>query len=267
MKNFCFTIDDNIRFLKEITEQNLDSLFSHPYVAMLRRLHERFGVKIQLNLFYRMEQFDLSQMIEKYKNEWLESAGWLKLSFHSDFENVSPYANSDYAEVFGDCHKVNEQILRFASPASLAKTTTIHYCQTTADGVRALADSGIQGLLGLFGSPERPMMSYDVGEEAAVKIRNGAFLSVNGMSYAAIDMVINSYKKDAVLPTLTPFLSRQLVCVMIHEQYFYEDYIGYQADFEEKLALVFEFLSVQGYQSCFFEELICHKYRILHHKI
>ena len=51
MKTFCFTIDDNIRFLKELTAQKPGSMFDHPYLAMLRRLHERFDLKIQLNLF------------------------------------------------------------------------------------------------------------------------------------------------------------------------------------------------------------------------
>mgnify|MGYP003302016309 CR=1 FL=1 len=31
MKCFCFTVDDNIRFLKELTENPADSIFAHPY--------------------------------------------------------------------------------------------------------------------------------------------------------------------------------------------------------------------------------------------
>ena len=99
MKAFCFTIDDNIRFLKEITEENMNSIFDHPYSALLRRLHERFGIKIQLNLFYRMAGFDLSQVSDRHKSEWQENADWLKLSFHSRLENVCPYAASGYGEV------------------------------------------------------------------------------------------------------------------------------------------------------------------------
>ena len=45
MKTFCFTIDDNILFLKEIMEQSMPSIFDHPYMAMLRRLHEKFDQK------------------------------------------------------------------------------------------------------------------------------------------------------------------------------------------------------------------------------
>ena len=61
MKNFCFTIDDNIRFLKEITEGEFESIFEYPYLSMLARLHEKFDLKIQMNLFYRLGDFDLAK--------------------------------------------------------------------------------------------------------------------------------------------------------------------------------------------------------------
>ena len=48
-KTFCFTVDDNIRFLKEIAEKNYKSIFEHPYLAMYKRLHEDFDLKVQLN--------------------------------------------------------------------------------------------------------------------------------------------------------------------------------------------------------------------------
>jgi len=258
MKTFCFTIDDNIRFLKEITEENMNSIFDHPYPAMLRRLHERFGIKIQLNLFYRMTDFDLSMASERYKSEWQENADWLKLSFHSDQENSFPYKNSGYDEVFHDCRAVHNEILRLASPASLAKTTTVHYCQTTPEGTRALADNGVKGLLGLFGTNEKPGTSYSLDDDMASDIRSGKILTQDGMAFAAIDMIINTVKLDAITPTLTPLLSRETLRVMIHEQYFYEDYKAYQPDFEEKLITVFSLLAKNSYESRFFEEMLQH---------
>ena len=87
IKNFCFTVDDNIRFLKEITENHYQSIFDHPYIAVYKRLHEEFDLKIQLNLFYQMENFDLSLMSDAYYNEWKDNSDWLKLSFHSAMEN------------------------------------------------------------------------------------------------------------------------------------------------------------------------------------
>ena len=61
MKSFTFTVDDNIIFFREISERGYDSLFEHPYLAMYKRLHEKLGLKIQLNLFMRTRSFSTFQ--------------------------------------------------------------------------------------------------------------------------------------------------------------------------------------------------------------
>lgn len=256
MKTFCFTVDDNIRFLKEITESNYKSIFEHPYLAMYKRLHDEFGLKVQLNLFYRMDGFDISQMSAAYYAEWEEHADWLKLSFHSDFENVKPYEFTGYDEVYLDCKKVNDQILRFASPAALAKTTTVHYCLVTAEGLKALTDSNVLGLLGLFGNKEKPITSYGIEDNEAEKIRMGETLKIGETNFASIDIVLNCFSKESILEQLENMTDRSCIKVMIHEQYYYADYKSYQPDFEDKLRATFSFLNVHGYKSNFFEDLI-----------
>lgn len=256
MKSFCFTVDDNIRFLKEIAAGCPSSIFDHPYLAMLSRLHRRFGVKIQLNLFLETDGFTLAEMSDAYAAQWAAASDWLKLSFHSRRENVCPYAISDYGEVFTDCGAVHSQILRFASLDSLAKTTTVHYCQATAEGLQALADNGVTGLLGLFGASEQPRTSYGLCHEDAQRARNGEVVEIDGMRHASIDMIINKVPLEELVPELIKLLTRDALRVMIHEQYFYGDYPKYQPDFEEKLHTVIGFLCKNDYKSCFFEELI-----------
>ena len=256
MKHFCFTVDDNIRFLKEITEKNCRSIFEHPYLAMYKRLHEEFGLKVQLNLFYRMEGFELSQMTSAYSSEWEENSHWLKMSFHSDFENEKPYEFSGYDEVYQDCNQVNAEIIRFASPAALAKTTTIHYCLATKEGLQALVEQKVLGLLGLFGNQEKPRTSYGIEETEDAKIRKGETLKIGEISYSAIDIILNRFSKESILRQLEALVDRSTVKVMIHEQYYYPDYKNYQPDFEDKLRSTFSFLNAHGYQSSFFEDLI-----------
>jgi hypothetical protein len=256
MKTFCFTIDDNIRFFKELTKESYASLFDHPYLAMLKRLHERFRLKIQLNLFYSCDGFTLSDMSDVYRDEWEAASDWLKLSFHSYEENVSPYENADYETVKRDALTVSREILRFASDASLAKTTTVHYCKTTEDGVRALYDAGVRGLLGLYGSDEEPTSSYSLDEEHAKQLRRGKIIEIDGISHAAIDLIINKLPMDRIEAALSPLLSRESIRVMIHEQYFYPDYHAYHPDFEAKLALAFSILTEAGYSSRFFEQVV-----------
>lgn len=223
---------------------------------MYRRLHKEFDLKIQLNLFYRMENFDLSQMNDAYYEEWKENSDWLKLSFHSDFENVRPYEDSGYDVVYGDCKRVHDQIIRFASPEALANTTTIHYCLLTEAGLIAMRDNGVWGLLGLFGDKEKTRTSYGVEESKAEKIRNGETLKIGGIYFASIDIVLNSFVTEKIIEQLARMSNRNCIRVMIHEQYFYEDYSRYQPEFEEKLRSTFSFLCDSGYKSSFYESLI-----------
>lgn len=256
MKGFTFTVDDNIRFFKEISERDYDSIFDHPYLKMYKRLHLKHGLKVQLNLFYECEGFDLSLFSDRYKKEWEGCSDWLKLSFHSRLENVRPYEFSGYDEVFSDTKAVNSEILRFASESSLAVTTTVHYCLATAEGVSALYDNGIRGLLGLYGKKNTPSSSYQSTEEEAKIILKGESVESNGITYAGIDIVINLYTPEELSSILDSLIDRKLIKLMIHEQYFYSDYRAYQPDFEEKLDLCFSLLKKKGYESLFFEDTI-----------
>ena len=231
-------------------------MFDHPYLAMYRRLHEEFGLKVQLNLFYRMGDFDLSQVSEDYYAEWEANSDWLKLSFHSELENVKPYESSEYDEVYEDCKRVNEHIKRFASPSALANTTTVHYCLLTEGGLKAMEDNRVFGLLGLFGNNQNPRTSYGIVESKAEKIRNGEILKIGKISFASIDIVLNCFSIKEILEQLICMSQRSCIRVMIHEQYFYRDYRNYQAEFEEKLRSAFSFFSEHGYQSDFYENLI-----------
>lgn len=256
MKQFCFTVDDNIRFLKELTEHPRESIFDHPYLAMYKGLHEKYHLKVQLNLFYEMPEFDLSMVTDRYKEEFRANAHWLKMSFHSKWENVRPYEFSGYEEVYTDCKAVNEQIQRFAGSETLGKTTTIHYCRTTEEGLRAMKDMGAEGLLGLFDTMENPRTSYSVPDRYGDAIRAGAVIEYLGVKIASIDMVINTVKEEQLIAELETLLDHDQIRVMIHEQYFYADYPAYQENFERKLETVFTFLENHGYASRFFEEML-----------
>ena len=256
MKSFIFTVDDNIRLFKEICERGYTSVFEHPYLAMYKRLHETLGIKVQLNLFYECEGFCLNDMTERYKAEFENNADWLKMSFHSKLENVKPYKDSDYDEVFRDCSRVNREILRFAGEKSLAKTTTIHYCLATNEGLRAIFDNGYIGLLGLYGSEEEPRTSYQNSQKEAEMLRCGEFLKRGEITYGAIGIVLNLFREGEILEKLSALTRRETIKIMIHEQYFYEDYKRYIPEFEEILASSFDYLANNGYTSEFFERLI-----------
>ena len=256
-KRFCFTVDDNVRVFKELTEGCYPSIFDHPYLAVYRRLHEKYGLCVQLNLFYACEGFTLAQMTDRYKSEFEKNADWLKMSFHSRIENLRPYEGAGYNEVYADCAAVEDEIIRFAGKDTLAKTTTIHFCLLTEEGVRAMKERGTKGLLGLYGTKESPRLSYQTEETRGARIREGETVLDGEIFYAGIDIVLNLYGKEENLARLSSLYGRALIKVMIHEQYFYSDYPLYQKDFEEKLDAVFAAFDKVGYQSTFFENTLC----------
>ena len=120
----------------------------------------------------------------------------------------------------------------------------------------AMEDNGVVGLLGLFGTSEKPRSSYSIKEGEAARIRTGETLKIGNTSFASIDIVLNNYKIEEITEQLASMRNRDCIKVMIHEQYFYEDYRRYQPEFEEKLQSTFCFLCENGYQSTFFESLI-----------
>lgn len=254
---YCFTVDDNIRAFKAVAEEGYQSIFDHPYFAMYKRLHEAFSLKVQLNMFYEYSGFSLADMPDRYKDEFSEVSDWLKLSFHSKDETRRPYENAGYDEVARDCTAVQSEILRFAGEESLAKTTTIHFCLLTEEGLSAMRDCGVSGLLGLYGRIGAERASYGIRDrEKGDRLRCGEILKADGLYHAGIDIVLNNFDAEGILSQLPALKERECVRVMIHEQFFYESYEQYQPDFEEKLFKTFEALSAQGRESKFFEELI-----------
>ena len=226
-------------------------------MSVYKRLHQKYGIKVQLNLFYEtLNDFNLAQMPNKFKSEWLENSAWLKMSFHSKIESACPYQNATYREVFSDCEKVQREIIRFAGKNCLAKTTTVHCCRATKDGLTALKANGVKGLLGIYGTKTAPRNQYQSTQEHCEIIRNGEIVYQDGIAYANIDIVLNCHQKEEILTQLQHLQNRHLIKVMIHEQYFYSDYSLYQKDFEEKLDTTFFALTKNGFESAFLEDCI-----------
>ena len=119
-----------------------------------------------------------------------------------------------------------------------------------------MKDTGVVGLLGLYGKEDKPRCSYQNTIDEGKIIRRGETVRRDGISYAGIDVVLNLFSKEEILSQLNGLKSRKFVKIMIHEQYFYSDYPQYQPDFEEKICAVFELLRENGFKSAFFEECL-----------
>lgn len=255
---FRYSVDDTIIILKELTLGNYNSIFEHYYFEFYQKLHLETGLKVQFNLFYECKGFDLSKVTDKFKKEFEENSDWIQFSFHARANIRWIYADAGYEEVKNDCESVHREILRFSSAKNLNHFTTLHFCACTKEGVRALKDCGIVGLVGLFGKKEKVRISYDLGEEISREMLRKSFLYEESkkMWYIRNDMVINSCPIDSVEGELEAKLNQEFIEIMMHEQYFFEGTDYYEADSMEKVKTAVWYLVKNGYRSIYLDEIL-----------
>jgi hypothetical protein len=229
----------------------------------MKQVHDTYGTKIHLNIFYQMEGFNLSQMPDKYKNEWKENAGWLELSFSAlQDEPGRPYINASYDQVKKDCDLVKGEIRRFAGEEVMSKETTLHYGEATVDGCRALKDSGYKVLAGYFNVDDNksPVSYYlNVDQRRHIKKRFIWRDNKEDLIFARLSLVINTVKLEEIVPHLNEVKKTSnpgLIDLMIHEHYFHPDYVAYQPDYKEKVMTAVKWADDNGYKPGFLTECV-----------
>jgi len=272
LKNFTnkyrLSLDDNIWFLKDISDNasQYKSIFENSYLALLKEVHKAYGTKIHINIYYQTEGFNLSQMTTKFRNEWRENAGWLRLSFHALQNDPDvPYINASYKQVKTDCEMVKEQIRRFAGDELMGPVTTLHWGEATVEGCRALRDSGYTALAGYFmneiADGEYPV-SYYLDKEKRQHVSKRSIWRDNqeGIIFSKIAIVINSHDLKQIVPYLDDYKESNnytgFMDLMIHEQYFYPSYRNYQPDYRQKVLSAVKWASDNGYKPAFLSECI-----------
>ncbi len=269
LMKFRVSSDDNIRFLQDLTFGNFSSIFDHPYLAVYKKAHDLYGAVAHLNLFYAFDDrarslfsdvppyFDLSMMTDRYKAEFQANAHWLKLAFHAKSEFPDkPYLHADGDTVREDCIAICREICRFAGKECLSDSTTVHWGEANRDGVRALRGLGMRSLTGYFELDEagQPLVSYyaDIDTTQHVGSRDFWMDTNEAMTFGRIDRVLNigslEENRSAVLAAAEDPHRGGFVSLMIHEQYFYKDYVNYLADFEARVLESCRLLYERGYQ-------------------
>jgi len=270
LQNFAnkyrLSLDDNIWFLKDISD-NADrykSIFENPYLEFLRQVHNTYGTKIHINIYYETDGFNISQMTDKFKNEWKANSSWMRLSFHAFADQPArPYINASYEEVKRDCDMVMNQIRRFAGEEITGQVTTLHWGEATVEGCRALRDAGFNCLPCDFNVDNNlaPCSFYlDVEKRRHINKRLIWRDNKEGIIFLKCTIIIDTQKLEDIVPFLDnvkedPHMSAY-VDLLIHEQYFYSFYPAYQTDYRQKVLTAVKWAVDNGYESAFIEECV-----------
>ena len=149
-KQVYFFVDDVIWPFRDLTRERPTSLFDQRWLGMLKEAHDRFGLKVTLNAFYRTDyfygddEFTLAEMTDAYRAEWEANADWLKIGFHAKQEYPDyPHANIDYEGMKNQYLRFANEVKRFAGEKTLSVAFNPHWSPVSKEGVRALSDCGV----------------------------------------------------------------------------------------------------------------------------
>jgi hypothetical protein len=265
--HYRLSIDDNIWFLRDIQQNSASytSLFDNSYLGFLKGVNQQYGTKIHLNIFYETDGFNLSEMTDKFKDEWKANAGWLRLSFHAKGEFPDrPYIAAGYDQVKADCDQIVSEIKRFAGEEVMTSVTTIHWGEATVEGSRAMRDAGYRGQLGYFNvDDDRAPVSYylSVEQRRHMKKRFIWMDTAEGIVFIRSSIVLDTTPLNDIVSSLDSYeqtLGKKppYVDFLIHEQYYYPFYQAYQPEYREKILTAVQWATNNGYTPAFLCDFI-----------
>ena len=150
-KRAAFYIDDVVFLFQDMAEKKPKSLWYHPFFAHLKECWEKYGLKSQLNVFYKNcffygvqnAQFTLKDMPDTWRDEFQGAKEWLRFGFHSYEEYPDyPLINASYDEIKWLWDNLSGEVARFAGPGMWAKAVTPHWGPLSKEGCIALKDCG-----------------------------------------------------------------------------------------------------------------------------
>lgn len=180
-KQAFFFIDDVIWVMRDLTRQRPASMFDNPFMKMLKKGHDDYGMTVQLNLFYRTDffygndEFTLADMTDAYKAEFEANTNWLRLAFHAKQEFPDyPYVNATYDDVKANYEAIVGEIKRFAGEDSVSPAICPHWLPISKAGCKALADCGVK-----FITPSAGETAEYTGDESVLPYGHAARLLNN----------------------------------------------------------------------------------------
>lgn len=260
---YRFSIDDNSFFLRDIAAKQYGSLFECFYLKVLRDLHERYGAKFSVNIYYTTgDDFKLSQFPDRYKGEWRDNSNWLKLAFHA-YANLPdrPYEDAPPEKLIADLDLVADEIRRFAGEEAYAPPTVIHWGMTRPSAFKPLASRGVRALSGYFVKwGDRWDVNYRWDDaHSEYMSRHDAWKDFDsGIVFSRVDIVCNSVPLDRIVGTLAPLAENpdtaEIMDLFTHEQYFWPFYANYLPDHPQRLDTAIRWVTEHGYAPVFLHE-------------
>lgn len=144
---FNLSFDDTILIFEDISSKNYDSLFENATLAWYKDLHSKYGVTVSCFVYYEDGDFNLSDVTERYRDEFEKNSNWLRFGFHTvDKDTNYPTRNN----LVSDYEKTVQQLKRIVGSNAIDNVIRLQNFQGTYAEISQLAkleDEPIKGLL------------------------------------------------------------------------------------------------------------------------
>lgn len=232
------------------------------------------------------EYFNLSMMTDRYRKEWEENSNWLTLSCHAH-ANYPDKPNQVLPPDFiaDTIRKAHKEILRFAGPKSLVPVTTMHWGNGYVEALRAFRENGyrIQCASFRMENNDEAYISYYGRDGLPAYIRGRGLDAYARQSdsqpdalgrdvwkdnrediiFSHTDMVLNvtdAIPTDTIPQWIDAYLAQHsnkgIFSMIIHEEYYYPDYIAYIPDCGERVLSAIRHVYEKGFRGAALEKLL-----------
>lgn len=241
-------------------------------------LYYEFNAESARDFSTHKDYFDLSMMTDRYKGEFEANAHWLTLSYHAHAnypDMPARYQSFDF--VRSSIEMTHREIRRFAGAASLIPATTSHWGNGYIDSLRAFRQGGYrikfdsfrklpddEAYLSYYGRDGLPAYLRGSGPDAynnatgSTGTEGGRDLwkdNREDIIFCHTSMVLNqlSVKTEDIPAWLDAYRASHpksgILNLMIHEEYYYEDYISYIPDCGQRVLTAIQYAYDHGYRS------------------
>ena len=259
-KTYRLGVDDVIWCLENIyhNQDKYQSIFEDPFLQLYKDLHDQYGTYVHMHIYYETEDgsFNLTMFPDKYKKEFQANGDWLKFTFHAKANLPdSPYKYASYEQVMEEGRQVEREILRFAGPEVFSDVTSQHFANSNLYATRAFRNLGFRCIDAYFIFDENgdPAISYYLNKAQTQHATQRDFWVDNreDIIFVKDDIIINEVELADIDGFMERISAEENHCfhyLLIHEQYFYEDYVNYEPDYRERIFATVDWCHRHGYR-------------------
>lgn len=234
------SIDDTINLFEDLKKNNYDSIFENNFLSKLRKLHNKYGTKFSLFVFYEFDNKCIEGTPTKYKDQFIENSDWLKFGFHA-YSNESRY-DSDYSKIKFEYNKTIDALKSIVGEESITDVLRLERFLLSNNNLNSINEDNynIKGLLGAD-SFDRPDYYLDKEENKLLftddyyfDMDNNIFfyntdIRIENIPYILINSELDKFKFDNNIILFTHewnfnYQKLNKICLWLNRNYYRFDY-------------------------------------------